>query len=210
MLFIKLRFMCQLLRRKWFYKCCCHDRMSVSVRYGEIKIIKLSNWSCSNFDLWFDPVANCYCYLSWDIEEDSSGSADCGTPQGQIQVILTWYLLPQVFWHLNKMLKNQLYTGNHSWESKWNSPPPPPLLPVDCKSKIVLTPCFPSKLGLWQKKMLSCHIRDKLIHYWSLREVWTESRNSWGYHGIGCFWSVITWVLTPNKVRCVRFSGWYS
>lgn len=108
------------------------------------------------------------------------------------------------FWHLDEMLKYKLYPRNDNWESKCDfffS-----LLSVDCKSKIVLASCFPSKEVFWQKEMLFCHIRENTIQYWSLWEGWRESRDC-GDHVIWSFWSVITQVMTLHRGVCVCLHG---
>lgn len=110
------------------------------------------------------------------------------------------------FWHLDEMLKYKLYPRNDNWESKCDfffS-----LLSVDCKSKIVLASCFPSKEVFWQKEMLFCHIRENTIQYWSVWEGWRESRDC-GDHVIWSFWSVITQVMTLHRGVCVCVFTWF-
>ena len=47
----------------------CESRDCVPVRYGEIKIMKLSKWSGGDFDQWFDPVVEQCCSLSENVED---------------------------------------------------------------------------------------------------------------------------------------------
>lgn len=133
---------------------------------------------------------------------NAKGKAHNKMPQGEIRGCssLVTLLLPHVLWQLNEMLKYQLYRGNYNWALKRS----PPRLSVDCKSKIVLASCIPSKVLFWQKKNAVLPRKGyPTIQYWSLRVGWRASRDS-GDHVLWCFWSVITRVMTSCGVRgCV-------
>lgn len=113
---------------------------------------------------------------------NAKGKAHNKMPQGEIRGCssLVTLLLPHVLWQLNEMLKYQLYRGNYNWALKRS----PPRLSVDCKSKIVLASCIPSKVLFWQKKMLCCHVRD-ILQYSIDLSVWVGGHP--GTLGIMCY-----------------------